>query len=224
VTAYGERVTGVILSGGLDDGTHGSMLIKQHKGVVIVQSPEEAVVPSMPLSVLRNVEVDYVLPVAEMAGVISKLAGHFQEKDESVMTSDRTESYDVAEGLLDPMRNFEKLGPPSPFSCPECGGTLWEVSEDATRFRCHVGHAYSLRTLAAEQGTQLEAALWAALRRLEESERISERMAHQARVHGNASSARYHEDVSRSTAHHAEVLRGLLASITDRAADVPQEG
>src|SRR5205823_11828780 len=52
--AYGKRVTGVILSGGLDDGTEGLMYIKNHGGVAIVQDPAEAMFPSMPQSAIEN--------------------------------------------------------------------------------------------------------------------------------------------------------------------------
>jgi two-component system chemotaxis response regulator CheB len=122
------------------------------------------------------------------------------------------------------MQDLDDLGTRVPFTCPECGGTLWEVGDGAARYRCHVGHAYSLRTLAAEQGTQLEAALWAALRRLEESEHIARRMARYAQVRGDVRSATYHDELSKSSAQHADVLRRLLAAITDDTARVPQAG
>ena len=45
------------------------------------------------------------------------------------------------------------------FTCPECGGSLWQVDEpDLLRFRCHVGHAYNAEVLLSEQGEALEAA------------------------------------------------------------------
>jgi hypothetical protein len=71
--ARGSRVVGVILSGGLDDGTYGLIRIKEMGGVAVVQDPNEALVAGMPESAIRNIEVDHVLPVAEMAPLLSRL-------------------------------------------------------------------------------------------------------------------------------------------------------
>ena len=69
---YGPRVIGVILTGGLDDGTAGLWTVKQLGGTTIVQDPEEAMAESMPRSAL-TVRVDYCVPVAEMAGLLTEL-------------------------------------------------------------------------------------------------------------------------------------------------------
>jgi two-component system chemotaxis response regulator CheB len=69
------RVMGVILSGALDDGTYGLKIIKDAGGVAVVQDPNEAAFPSMPLSALRYVEVDHVLPAVQIAELITDWSG-----------------------------------------------------------------------------------------------------------------------------------------------------
>ncbi len=50
--AYRERVTGVILTGALDDGSAGLWWIHRYGGAAVVQEPDEAAVPDMPRSAL----------------------------------------------------------------------------------------------------------------------------------------------------------------------------
>ncbi len=73
-TAYGSRVMGVILTGSLDDGTAGLQAIKICGGVAIVQDPQEALFPSMPMSALANVQVDYTLPLAQIGPLLGSLS------------------------------------------------------------------------------------------------------------------------------------------------------
>ncbi len=72
------------------------------------------------------------------------------------------------------------------FTCPECQGTLWEMRDgELLRFRCRVGHAYSSESLFAGQSESVEAALWTALRALEEKATLSQRLAAQAHGRGH---------------------------------------
>lgn len=70
--AYSSHCIGVILSGLLDDGTSGMWAIKRSGGVCIVQDPEQAEYPDMPVSVMNHMEVDHVLTLADMGLAISK--------------------------------------------------------------------------------------------------------------------------------------------------------
>jgi two-component system chemotaxis response regulator CheB len=71
--AYDKQVIGIVLSGGLFDGTAGLMEIKQRGGVAIVQDPNEALVSTMPQTAIKRVAVDYILPIANMASVLLDL-------------------------------------------------------------------------------------------------------------------------------------------------------
>ena len=71
--AYGPDVIGVILTGGLNDGTAGLIEIEQHNGTTVVQHPDDAAHPSMPLSALKHVAVDHCLPLAQIPALLAKL-------------------------------------------------------------------------------------------------------------------------------------------------------
>jgi len=72
---YGRnRVAGVLLTGADMDGTAGLFAVKLRHGVTIVQDPDEAMVPLMPGSALRHVEIDYKLRVREIPPLIERLA------------------------------------------------------------------------------------------------------------------------------------------------------
>lgn len=49
---YGHRVMGIVLSGGDGDGAAGLRAVSEHGGIALVQNPDEAVVPSMPLAAI----------------------------------------------------------------------------------------------------------------------------------------------------------------------------
>jgi two-component system CheB/CheR fusion protein len=63
---YGEHLIAVILTGSGSDGAAGAVDVKNAGGVVIVQNPETAAYPSMPLS-LPPTAVDHVVEMEEIA-------------------------------------------------------------------------------------------------------------------------------------------------------------
>jgi len=81
---------------------------------------------------------------------------------------------------------------------------------DLLRFRCHVGHAFSAESLMADQSEELENALWAALRSLEENAALARRMAARAGARNHTVSVMQFEENARRVEQHAEVLRQVL--------------
>lgn len=203
--AYGPRVVGVVLTGSLDDGTAGLLAVKQRGGVAVVQDPEEAMYPGMPGSALRHVEVDHRLPLAKIPPLLARLAGErVEERGEEIVTENEG-------GFAANPEKMESLGPPSMFSCPECGGPLWEVGGgELDRFRCRVGHSYTAEHLINEQDGEIEDALYSALNTLHENALISERLAERARSQGGAKTVEQFERRAEETRRKADALARLL--------------
>jgi two-component system chemotaxis response regulator CheB len=169
----------------------------------------------MPLSAIQNVEVDYILSAGAIGAKLPFLVQDEVADDAALVP----EGEDVAEGITDNLRTGHVPGPPSPYTCPECGGALWELEDGKLlRFRCHVGHGYTAESLAVEQGDGLEHTLWSALRALEEQAALSRRMAQHAEHVGRLPTAREFEAKARDAERRAGTLRRMLLR-EDRTAE-----
>ncbi len=210
---YGPQVVGIVLTGALDDGTAGLQAIKQRNGIAIVQDPAEAIYPDMPRNAMKQVSVDYCLPVVEIATTVVRLAHEPVKQENSEPVSKEMEKeVRIAAMETNPLSENEQVGNPSAYSCPECGGVLWETQDGAlTRFRCRTGHAFSMEGVLAEQAEQIEQALWVALKTLDESASLSRRMAKQARQQGHDWLAKRSEERVQEAEQHAILLRKVLA-------------
>jgi two-component system chemotaxis response regulator CheB len=193
--AYGSRVIGVVLSGYQDCGTAGMMSIKARGGVAVVQLPESALASDMPRSVLERVPIDHVVTPQELPSLLTRLA------------ATPTGEHRPVDGLVDELEG-SKRGLPAELVCPACHGVLTEARLGSVEsFRCHVGHAFSLESLVREQSDEMERALWAAVRSLEESAALSERL--HARENNEEMRLRYAEK-ARTQAQHADAIRQIL--------------
>jgi two-component system chemotaxis response regulator CheB len=209
--AHGPRVIGVVLSGVLDDGTAGLTSIAAQGGVTVVQDPADALYPGMPTSALDHVNIDHVVPIAEMADLLVRLC-----KEEAVEV-DRPVSpllaMETDMALMDEkaMNEDDRPGQPSGFSCPDCNGVLWEILDgELVRYRCRVGHAWSAETLLGEQSEQLDGALWMALRGLEEKAALARTLERRAAERGSTlSQARFTQQAEDAT-HAAGLIRSML--------------
>jgi two-component system, chemotaxis family, protein-glutamate methylesterase/glutaminase len=168
---YGPRVIGIILSGGLDDGTAGLRTVKQLGGTAIVQDPHEAWAPSMPQSALRHVRPDHVLPAGEIAPLLVRLTAAADDVEEGgyVVPEDVKIEVNIAKEEKATDAGVLQLGDPSIYACPECHGVLLEMKDRSPlRFRCHTGHGYTIESLVSEMDDVIEESLWNAIRALEE--------------------------------------------------------
>ena len=113
-------------------------------------------------------------------------------------------------------------GRPSGFSCPDCNGVLWEIQDGGlVRFRCRVGHAWSPESLLTQQSEALEAALWVALRTLEERAALASRLAQPARRRGHRITATRFEEQAEEAQQAARLVRRLLLDRGSFAAGWP---
>jgi two-component system chemotaxis response regulator CheB len=100
-----SRVVGVVLSGGRNDGSAGLLAIKACGGVAIVQEPAEAVTPSMPQNALNLVDVDFCLPVRQIAEVLIQLvsgkATNFAESPNGGATCGARSTPDCGDAFFD---------------------------------------------------------------------------------------------------------------------------
>jgi two-component system, chemotaxis family, protein-glutamate methylesterase/glutaminase len=86
---HGSRVIGIVLSGGLDDGSLGLKEIKEKGGIAIVQDPSEALYPDMPRNAMMSAQPHYCLRISEMGLILSSLIGN-QFKEHFMKDNPRT--------------------------------------------------------------------------------------------------------------------------------------
>ena len=190
----GTAVIAVLLSGTLDDGVAGLQAVTHAGGKVIVLDPSDTRFPQMPENAVRYDHPDHILGSDEIAAMIERLV-----KEPAMNANQNEDKSDV--------KNLEK---PSVYICPDCGGPLALVDEERglPKFRCRVGHAYSLKALIAAQNDALESALWAAIRSLEENAELK-RKAATAQFGETQHGVRLREDAA-SQMEHADLLRRLV--------------
>ncbi|HET9015786.1 MAG TPA: chemotaxis protein CheB [Thermomicrobiaceae bacterium] len=205
---WNGRGIGVILSGTGDDGTAGLGVLRARGGVAIVQDPVEAIFAAMPRSALENVDVTYCVPVADMGPLLAGLAAALVEPVAAPQVG--------AEGAEDPAEESAgptPIGGASGLTCPDCGGALWEIEEGSVlRFRCRVGHTFSPESLFDQQWDELEHALWAAVRALDERAALSRRIAARFRARGHREMAERFEARAQSAVDRAAVIQRALVS------------
>jgi len=215
--SYGERVVAVILSGLLDDGADGMVAVGRAGGKLLVQDPGEALYPDMPRAALRYAQVEEVLPARAIGHRLSELASAEMEA-EGLREAPQPQAA-VPDGDDFGRAGFETSGTPSGFACPDCHGALWELKEgDLVRFRCRTGHAYSPANVAAALDEDVERALWAALRSLEEKGALARKLLASAAERDIPVVVGMYEKRLRDAEENARTLRRMLGAEKGRLA------
>jgi two-component system chemotaxis response regulator CheB len=215
--SFGRRVVGVLLSGSLDDGTVGLMAVKRHGGLAVVQDPDEALYPAMVESAMERVGVDVVSPVQDIAQLLTRLTREpvASQEGETAMLPEEEEVQDPAESGTAAIADGPLPGPPTALTCPDCGGAIWEQAEgDVVRYRCHVGHAYTVDSMVGAQAALVETALWTAVRALEEKAQLSRRLAERSRKRGLHRLAQRYAEAVQSAELGSSSIRHLLLNGT----------
>jgi two-component system chemotaxis response regulator CheB len=206
---YGPGAIAVLVSGSLDDGTAGLQAIKRLGGVALVQDPRDAAYRSMPENAIRHVVIDRIARAAELGAVLDEVARTPPHELQPVSTSSLVDvEVHIAKGGNPLESGISRLGTSSMLTCPDCGGVLLRIEDGSfVRYRCHTGHAYSAESLVGALDDTIQAALWSAVRVLDEASFLladigAERAGSQAKLHELSSRGR-------AARRDAEIIRRL---------------
>ena len=211
---FGTRVVGVVLTGMLDDGTSGLWSVKDRGGVTIIQSPDDAAYPAMPESALKHVSIDYIQPLAQIGDTLIRLCSEPVSVDAEkpprellkLETKIAIEGDALKQGVMD-------MGENSRNTCPECHGVMVKMREGSIlRFRCHTGHAFSLKTLLVDVDKTIENTLWAAVRAIEERALLLREMEHLSRDKVDTPQTNALANEATAAEERAQVVRELIVA------------
>ncbi len=116
----------------------------------------------------------------------------------------------------------QRSGELSMFTCPDCGGTLWQVGKGPSLwFQCHVGHGYAPDALLNEKSEELEGALWASIRLLRERAALTRQVATRLRESGqDGRGAVAIDDQAQIDERRADVIHEILDSPPSMASHI----
>ncbi|MCP3373621.1 chemotaxis protein CheB [Bradyrhizobium cajani] len=215
--SHGPRVIGVLLSGLLSDGAAGLNAIKRCGGMTVVQDPMDAISDEMPRRAMEATTVDLCVPGATMGDVLSELVREQAGAVLPIPPEIRLE-VEIAAGDRIGSDKLLTVADPVALTCPGCGGVLSEVKESRPmRFRCQVGHGYTVDALAKEQEGRVDEALRVALRIIEERAELVHRMAADGRRSGRLAVAEMYEARAAEYREYADMIRRVVLQSLDPA-------
>lgn len=216
---FAPKVIGIILSGMLEDGASGMLAIKKSGGICIIQDPKEARYSDMPQAVLNLLKPDYVTAVSGMGKAIEASLLALKGREKVTVPEEIVKESKIAEEVNIGIENIIDLGDRSWICCPDCGGALVEMKDDgSSRYRCHVGHAFTEEGLLTNIESSTEATLWTALRMIEERKNLLKQIGEKESRKGNAKLAASYFERSEEMDGHAHRLKEILFGIVKHPA------
>ena len=217
---YGPATVGVLLSGNLDDGVAGLIDIKQKGGTAIVLDPADAQYRGMPQNALDAVPgIDHIVQLKTIAPLLARIIRRVPPAPAVVSGNGNGNGDLEAANVGVPVDDVPNTNP-SPFSCPDCGGVLWELQDgELIHYRCRTGHRFSPESLLSGQTHGVEEALWVALRALAESAGQARELATRMISRGREQSARRFLRQAEDIEQRGEVIRRTLLDFTQRTSE-----
>jgi two-component system, chemotaxis family, protein-glutamate methylesterase/glutaminase len=142
-----------------------------------------------------------------LAPLLIRLAAKDVEPTVNEPSESLRHEHALSQGDGDALDHLRHFATPSTFTCPDCHGGLWRVTTEPTaaRYRCHTGHAFTEHTLLNLLQEAREAALWNALRVIQEQEMLLSGATQTASVGDDAAS-----QAATRLAEQAALLRRML--------------
>ena len=178
----------------------------------------------MAQSAIERVGVDLVLPVQEIAQLLTRLTREpvALQEGKTAMLPEEEEVQDPAESGTAAIADGPLPGPPPRSPAPTAAVQSGSRSEgELVRYRCHVGHAYTVDSMVGAQAALVEAALWTAVRALEEKAQLSRRLEERSRSAASTGSPSAMREAVQSAELGSSSIRHLLLNGT--ADPVPRE-
>jgi two-component system chemotaxis response regulator CheB len=207
------RVIGGVLSGLLDDGSSGLSSVKRSGGLAFVQSRLDAIEPEMPghAAVALGDRLDGALSAADLGVKMAALVG--SPAPAANVPPDVKLELDMLLGAVSAIEVMSGRGAPEPISCPECGGPLWGLHDGRVqRYRCHTGHTFGADSLLSAQSIQIEQAVWAAIKGLEQRAQMLLKLSRDEAVQRRPRAVQNFEAEAAQVRLHVQTLRDVFTA------------
>lgn len=217
------RAIGVVLTGTLGDGSSGLLALEQCGAITVVQDPRDARFAEMPTNAMARSNPKHVVSLAALPELLTKLVHEPAGPPKPLPDAIKYE-VEVAKSGQASMSNLDRIGRRSVLACPDCHGVMWEIDEgDLVRYRCHVGHAYTVELMSLALAENLTRALGSPLRALDERIALADRLSRQASASNRPHLAQSWQQKTHEFQREAEVIRAAVTRMDELAGRLAQE-